>query len=144
MTGLEEIRAMIAIGRRPPMMELLDIDLVEVDRGHVVFAATPSETLYNPMGIVHGGFAATMLDSACGLAAHSMTETVKNCVTLELKVAYHRAMDRHTGPVQAIGRIISMGSRIAHTEARLVGADGQLYASATSTLLVSERSAAGS
>lgn len=139
MTGLEEIRAMIARGRRPPMMELLDIDLVEVDIGHVVFAATPGAAHYNPMGMVHGGFAATMLDSACGLAASSATDVPKNCVTLEIKIAYHAALSAQTGPVRAIGRLLSIGRRVAFTEARLVDANDRLCASATSTLMVSER-----
>lgn len=139
MTGLDEIRAMIAVGRRPPMMELLDIDLAEVDRGHVVFAATPGALHYNPMGIVHGGFAATMLDSACGLAANSATDTPMNCVTLEIKISYHAALTARSGRVRAIGRLLTIGRRVAYTEAKLVGADDRLYASATSTLLLSER-----
>lgn len=121
------------------MMALLDIDLVEVDVGHVVFAATPSASVYNPLGIVHGGFAATMLDSACGIAANSATEVPMGCVTLEIKISYHAAMNDRTGPVRAIGRLVSMGRRVAFTEARLVDAADRLYASATSTLLLSER-----
>ncbi|PZU59183.1 MAG: thioesterase [Sphingobium sp.] len=141
MTGLDEIRAMIARGKRPPMMELLDIDLTEVDRGHVVFTATPSRAVYNPIGIVHGGFAATLLDSACGLAASSATDVPMNCITLEIKIAYHAAMHEHVGPVRAIGSLLSIGKRVAFTEGRLVDADDRLYASATSTLIVSPRSA---
>lgn len=141
MTGLDEIRAMIAGGRRPPMMELLDIDLAEVDHGYVVFEATPGALHYNPMGIVHGGFAATMLDSACGLAASSATDTPMNCVTLEIKISYHAALRACSGRVRAVGRLLTIGRRVAYTEAKLLGAEDRLYASATSTLLLSERRA---
>lgn len=139
MTGLDEIRAMIAVGKRPPMLELLDISLLEVEEGRVVFGATPGRSVYNPMGIVHGGFAATLLDTACGVAAGTVTKGPQNCVTLELKIAYHRAMDAGTGPVRAIGTILSVGKRVVHAEARLVDERDRLYASATSTLLLSDR-----
>ena len=139
MTGLDEIKAMIASGRRPPMLELLDISLLEVAEGHVVFGATPGRSVYNPMGVVHGGFAATMLDTACGVVASSATKTPRNCMTLELKISYHRALDENTGPVRAIGTVLSIGRRVAHVEARLVDKQDRLCASATSTLLLSER-----
>lgn len=141
MTGLDEIRAMIAVGRRPPMMELLNIDLVEADIGHVVFTAAPGVAHYNPLGIVHGGFAAALLDSACGLAASSATDVPKTCVTLEIKISYQAALTAQTGPVRAIGRLVSLGRRVAFTEARLVDAADRLCATATSTLLVSDRAA---
>lgn len=139
MTGLDELRAMIAIGKRPPMMELLGISLLEAEAGRVVFGATPDRSVYNPQGIVHGGFAATLLDSACGIAAFSATRKPQDCVTLELKIAYHRAMNENTGPVRAIGTVMSIGKRVAHTEARLVDAQDRLCATATSTLLLSDR-----
>lgn len=138
MTGLDAIKAMIASGKRPPMMELMDIDLLEVEEGRVVFGATPNRSVYNPLGIAHGGFAATMLDTACGVVAGTATKIPQNCVTLELKISYHRAMDENTGPVRAIGKLLSMGRRVAYTEARLVDAQDRLCASATSTLLLSD------
>jgi len=140
MTGLDAIKAMIASGKRPPMMELMDIDLIEVEEGRVVFGATPGRSVYNPLGIAHGGFAATMLDTACGVVAGTATKTPQNCVTLELKISYHRAMNEHTGPVRAIGTVLSMGKRVAYTEARLIDAQDRLCASATSTLLLSDAS----
>lgn len=138
-TGLDEIRAMIDRGIKPPMMELLDLDLSEVSEGRVVFTGTPSAAHYNPLGIVHGGYAATLLDSACGLAANSATKVPTACITLELKISYHAAMHDATGKVSAIGTVVSMGRRVAHTEARLVDEAGRIYASATSTLLLSDR-----
>ena len=72
MTGLEEIEQFMAAGTRPPMMDLFDIDLLEAEEGKVVFVATPTSQTYNFMGIAHGGYAATLLDSACGIAAVPM------------------------------------------------------------------------
>ena len=139
-TGLDEIRLMIEQGIRPPMMELLGIELTEAEEGRVVFTATPSRRVYNPLGIAHGGFAATLLDSACGLAAKSAMKHRGACVTLEIKIAYHAPLDETVGEVRAIGTAVSMGRRVGHTQARLVGADDRLYATATSTLLLSAHS----
>ncbi len=130
---------MIEQGAKAPMMELLGIDLTHAEEGCVVFTATSSRRVYNPLGIAHGGFAATLLDSACGLAAKSAMQDPGSCVTLELKIAYHAALDGNAGEVRAIGTVVSMGRRVAHTQARLVDADDRLYASATSTLLLSAR-----
>ncbi|CAN5323591.1 hypothetical protein BH10PSE12_BH10PSE12_01590 [soil metagenome] len=136
MTGLEQIRALMASGRRPAMMDLLDLNLVEIEAGRAVFSAQPSAAVYNPMGAVHGGYAATVLDSACGLAVHSRLDASQGYTTLELKIAYHRPMTKDTGPLQAIGTVLSVGRRVAFAEAKLIGPDDRLYASATSTLLV--------
>ncbi len=144
MNGLDEIRAMIARGIKPPMMDLLGLDLAEVSEGRVVFTGTPSASHYNPLGIVHGGYAATLLDSACGLAANSATKVPTACITLELKVSYHAPMHDATGKVRAIGTVVSMGRRVAHTEARLVDENDRIYASATSTLLLTDRKQANS
>lgn len=134
-TGLAQLRAMMRRGWRPPMMELLRMDLSEAEEGRVVFTGRPEAAFYNPMGIVHGGYAATLLDSACGLAAHSALRSGRGFVTLELKVAYHRAMDERTGPVRAIGKLLSMSRKVAFTEASLLDGQDRICASATSTLL---------
>jgi len=104
-----------------------------------VFEAVPGAHVYNPIGTVHGGYAATLLDSACGCAVHSKLSATQAYTTLELKVAYHRAMTKDTGLVRAEGRVISIGRRAAFAEATLKDADGRLYASATSTLLVIDK-----
>ena len=101
-----------------------------------MFAGNPDARTYNPIGTVHGGYAATLLDSACGIATHSMLSPGQSYTTLELKVAYHRAMTADTGPVRAEGTILSFGRRVAFAEARITDAAGRLLASATSTLLV--------
>jgi uncharacterized protein (TIGR00369 family) len=142
MTGLETLQAMIADGRKPPIAETLQFDLVEVSKGRAVFRGTPGMHAFNPIGVVHGGYAATLLDSALGCAVHSCLDATQAYTTLELKVAYHKALTLDTGPVEAEGKIVSVGRRVAFAEARLVDASGRLYASATSTLLVFERPAA--
>ncbi len=138
--GLSQLRALIASGRRPGIAVSLHFNLVEVDEGRAVFAGTPGEHAYNPIGSVHGGYAATLLDSACGCAVHTRLTATQAYTTLELKVAFHKPITRDTGPLRAEGRIVSMGRRAAFAEATLVDAEGRLYASATSTLLVRRRS----
>jgi uncharacterized protein (TIGR00369 family) len=139
LTGLEQLHMLIAMGGRPPIGETLDFVLVDAGDGFAAFEAVPSLRAYNPLGTVHGGYAATLLDSACGCAAHSRLTPTQGYTTLELKVAYHKAITQETGRLRAEGRVLSIGRRAAFTEATLKDADGKLYASATSTLLVFER-----
>ena len=138
LTGLEQLRALIASGRRPGIAVSLDFDLVGVDEGIAVFAGTPGLHAYNPIGMVHGGYAATLLDSACGCAVHASLKANQTYTTLELKIAYHKALTSKTGLVRAEGRVVSIGRRVAFAEGKLVDGSGRLYASATSTLLVIE------
>ena len=140
LSGLEQLRAMIKAGRRPPIAETMDFALVEVDAGRAVFAGAPGPKVYNPLGSIHGGYAATLLDSACGCAVHSRLDAAQAYTTLELKIAYHKAMTDKTGLVRAEGTVLSFGRRVAFAEAKLTDQAGKLYASATSTLLVFERS----
>ena len=139
--GISQLKALIASGRKPGILHSLDFELVEVDHGRAVFEGTPGEHAYNPIGVVHGGYAATLLDSACGCAAHSQLTAQQAYTTLELKVAFHKAIRHDTGPLRAEGKVLSIGRRAAFAEARLTDARGVLYASATSTLLVFERPA---
>ena len=134
--GLTRVRALLAAGGKPPMGETLDFALVEVELGRAVFQGSPGRHVYNPMGVVHGGYAATLLDSACGIATASRLAAGETFTTLEIKVAYHRAMTEHTGPVRAEAIVKNMGRRVAYADAKLTDADGRLLASATSTLLV--------
>lgn len=138
-SGLEQLQAWITSKRQPPIGETMQFVLVEASEGRVVFEGTPGQHVYNPIGAVHGGYAATLLDSACGCAVHSILRADQAYTTLELKVAYHRGMSSETGPVRAEGKIISMGKRVAFAEARITDEKGKLYASATSTLLVFDR-----
>jgi uncharacterized protein (TIGR00369 family) len=139
MTGAEQLRALMKSGSIARIGATLGFDLVEVEEGRVAFEGTPGPHVYNPIGTVHGGYAATLLDSACGCAVHSKLSPTQAYTTLELKVAYHKAMTERTGLVRAEGWVVTMGRRAAFAEARLVDANGTLYASATSTLLVMER-----
>jgi uncharacterized protein (TIGR00369 family) len=136
LTGLEQLQALMASGQRPGISESLDFSLTEVGAGTAVFEGTPGPHAYNPIGMVHGGYAATLLDSACGCAVHASLGAKQSYTTLELKVAYHKAATSQTGPLRAEGRVLSMGRRVAFAEAKLVDSAGRLYASATSTLLV--------
>ncbi|GGZ06085.1 PaaI family thioesterase [Novosphingobium colocasiae] len=135
--SLDQVRAMLAAGRQPPLTEKLGIFLVEADYGHCVFEAVPDGSSYNPMGTVHGGFIATMLDSACGIAAHTALPPGSSYTTLELKVSYMRALSNQSGTVKAIGHLLSLGKRAAFADARLYDGKGKLCATATSTLLIS-------
>lgn len=139
LSGLDQLRALMAGGRRPGIGDSLNFTLVEVDTGRAVFEATPGHHAYNPIGSVHGGYAATLLDSACGCAVHTRLSPTQGYTTLELKVSYHRGMTAETGLVRAEGRVVTFGRRAAFSEATIKDEAGRLYASATSTLLVFER-----
>lgn len=136
LSGLEQLREMMATNSQPSIGRTLDFRLVEIGDGVAVFEGTPDERTYNPMGTVHGGYAATLLDSACGIATHSKLAPGQGYTTLELKVAYHRAMTATTGLVRAVGSVTSFGRRVAFAEAKLTDNDGRLLASASSTLLI--------
>jgi uncharacterized protein (TIGR00369 family) len=137
--GLTQMRKLIATGRKPGILVSLEFDFIEVEAGRAVFAGVPGDHAYNPIGTVHGGYAATLLDSACGCAVHSCLTASQAYTTLELKVAYHKAVTRETGLLRAEGRVLSIGRRAAFAEATLKDMCGRLFASATSTLLVMER-----
>jgi len=139
LTGLEPLRALMRAGLMPGIGRSLDFTLIEVEEGRAVFEGDPGRHAYNPIGSVHGGYAATLLDSACGCAVHSRLRSDQGYTTLELKIAYHKAMTEATGPVRAEGRVITLGRRTGFAEAALKDLKGVLYASATSTLLVFDR-----
>lgn len=143
MDGLAQLLAMRASGRRAPIGETMGFDLTDIERGRAVFEGAPGRSVYNPIGSVHGGYAATLLDSACGIAVHSQLGAGQGYTTLELKVSYLRGLSDTSGRVRAEGRVLSMGRRVAFAEATLVDGDGRLCATATSTLLVFDRAASG-
>lgn len=137
MTGYERMKRVIDEGLPfGAMGPMLGLRLVEVEEGRAVFEGTPSSAHYNPLGIVHGGYAATILDSAVGCAVLSRLKAGQSFTTLELKIAYHRAVTDATGPVRAEGAVVTLGRRTAYAEGKLVDGNGKLLASATSTLLV--------
>jgi len=128
----------MAAGRlpAPPMCKTLGIWLDEVELGRVVFGYEPVFEHYNPLGSVHGGVAATLLDSVMGCCVHTTLKAGTGYTTLEIKVNYVRAMTDKTGPVRAEGKVINTGSRIATSEGRLVDASGKLLAHGTTTCLI--------
>jgi uncharacterized protein (TIGR00369 family) len=137
-TGLEILRA-LAAGElpAPPIAELLGFEPVEVEEGRVVFAAVPAAKHYNPIGTVHGGLAATLLDSAMGCAVHSTLPAGVGYTTLELKVNFTRPITSETGRILCEGTLVHRGGRVATAEGRVfVEATGKLLAHGTTTCLI--------
>jgi uncharacterized protein (TIGR00369 family) len=120
----------------PPFASLLNFDLVEVSEGHAAFAVNPAEYHYNPIGVVHGGLAATLLDSAMGCAVHSMLPAGAGYTTLEIKVNFIRAMTAETGRVRCEANVVHSGALTATAEGRIVDEAGKLYAHGTTTCLI--------
>jgi len=137
MSGLEVMRAMLA-GHLPypHIAETMDFAIVEVEAGKAVFQGTPQLKHHNPMGGVHGGWYATLLDSALGCAVHTMMPPGRAYTTAELGINIVRAATLKTGPLRAIGTVVHCGRQLATAEARIVGPDGKLYAHGTTTCLV--------
>jgi uncharacterized protein (TIGR00369 family) len=120
----------------PPIALLLGFDLVEVDAGYAVFEVTPGERHYNPIGVVHGGLAMTLLDSCMGCAVQTHMPAGGGYTTLEAKTNLVRAITAQTGKLRAIGRTLHVGKRMATAGGRLEDASGKLYAHATTTCIV--------
>jgi uncharacterized protein (TIGR00369 family) len=142
MSGIEYLRAIVA-RKIPaaPIALLMGFELEEVGEGRAVFAVTPGEHHYNPIGVVHGGLAATLLDSALGCAVHTLLPRGRGYTTLEIKVNYVRAMKRDTGRVRAVASVVHLGGKVATAEGRVVDAAGTIYAHGTTTcLLLGEKS----
>jgi uncharacterized protein (TIGR00369 family) len=137
LSGLEYLQKIVA-GElpRPPISALMNFGLVELSEGHAVFAVEPAEYHYNPIGVVHGGLAATLLDSAMGCAIHSMLPAGAGYTTLEVKVNFVRAMTAETGRVRCEAKLIHLGGRTATAEGRILDEGGKLYAHGTTTCLI--------
>jgi uncharacterized protein (TIGR00369 family) len=136
-SGLEQLRTAFDGARKfEGIGKTLNFRAIVLEEGLVVFEGHPDKSVYNPIGTVHGGYAATLLDSAMACAVHSTLKAGQSYTTLELKIAYHRAMTDGSGPVRAEGKIISAGRRAAFAEGRLIDAQGRLCASGTTTCLV--------
>lgn len=137
LSGLQIFEAMLR-GELPyaHIADTLGFALVEVAPGVAVFQGTPQLGHYNPLGTVHGGWYATLLDSALGCAVHTMMPAGRTYTTAELSVNIVRAASHESGPLRATGRVIHCGRQLATAEGRIVGPDGKLYAHATTTCLV--------
>ena len=137
MSGLDLLNAMIA-GRLPgpPIMQTLDFTLTEVEHGRALFEGHPAFQHYNPLGTVHGGYAATLLDSCMGCAVHTTLPKGVTYTTLEFKVSLVRAITKDTGVVRAEGKLLNGGRRTATAEGRLTDASGRLLSHGTTTCLI--------
>jgi uncharacterized protein (TIGR00369 family) len=120
----------------PPIMRLIGYALLEVGEGRAVFGVMPAEQHYNPIGVVHGGIAMTLLDSAMGCAVHTLLPSGMGYTTLEAKTNLVRAITRETGALRATGKVIHQGRSTATAEARLEDATGRLYAHASATCIL--------
>ena len=136
LSGLELLRRMGKDLPGPPIAHTLDFDLDEVSEGRVTFVMDPAEFHENPLGTVHGGVLATLLDSATGCAVHSTLPAGVGYTTTSLNVTYVRPVTQRTGQVRCIGTVLSRGRRTALAEGRIVDANDRLMAHATSTLMI--------
>lgn len=136
-SGMEIFQAMLA-GEipAPPITRTLNFMLVEAGLGRAEFQGRPLFDHYNPLGTVHGGWIATLLDSAVACAVHTTLPAGKTYTTLELKVNYVKALTDQVPLVRAIGEVIHRGGKVGTSQGRLVGPDGTLYAHATTTCIV--------
>lgn len=137
LSGLEYLRKIVAGALpRPPIGALMNFNITEVSEGRAVFTVEPAEYHYNPIGVVHGGLAATLLDSAMGCAVNTMMPAGKIFTTLEMKINYIRPMRRETGEVLCEASVIHVGGRTATAEGRIVDREGRLYAHGTATCML--------
>ena len=136
-SGLEFLRDIAAgVLPLPPIGKTLNFFLLEADEGRAVFQGTPTFDFYNPIGTVHGGWAATLLDSCMACAVQTTLKKGQAYTTVELKLNLVRPLTDQTGPVRAEGKIVHAGKQIATSEGRLFGPDGKLYAHGTTTCLI--------
>ena len=135
--GLEFLNR-IKAGRHPPpaMMVLMGMDVAEIERGRVVFEAVPTAAHYNPAGAVHGGFAATLLDSCMTCAVQSTLKAGLACTTIDLNIHYTRGATDKSGVLRAEGKVVHVGRQIATAEGRVTDPQGRVIAHATTSCLI--------
>lgn len=137
MTGLEFLRAITRGDLPPPPIGvLMDFRVVEVDEGRVVFEGVPAEYHYNPIGMVHGGFASTLLDSAMGCAIHSTLPAGVGYATQDIHVRFLRPITHETGLLRCEAQVVHVGRTVGTAEARLTDAAGKLYGQGTTACAV--------
>jgi uncharacterized protein (TIGR00369 family) len=137
MAGLEFLKALIeGKAPAPPITESLGFALSEVSEGVAVFTATPAEYHYNPIAVVHGGLAATLIDSATGCAVHSTLPLGMAYTTVNLAVDFLRPITVATGAIRCEGRVVHRGARIAIAEGKVTDAAGKVYAQGKSTCMI--------
>jgi len=138
LSGLEGMRAVMRGELPPPPMALLmGMTILELEEGSVVFGALPGEQHYNPIGMVHGGLAATLIDSATGCAVHTLLPAGQGYATIDLHVNFDRPITSGTGPVRCAGTVVNKGAKIATAEARLTSErTGKLLAHGSATCML--------
>lgn len=137
LSGMEYLQKIVAGELPPPPIgALMNFRISELSEGRAVFVVEPAEYHYNPIGVVHGGFAATLLDSAMGCAVHSTLPAGASYTTLEIKVNFIRSMSAETGVVRCEANIIHVGGRTATAEGKIVDQKGKLYAHGTTTCII--------
>jgi uncharacterized protein (TIGR00369 family) len=137
MSGLEAMCALLAGQFAPPSISrTMGFRLVAVEHGFAAFEGEPSAAVLNPMGVVHGGWALTLIDSACGAAGHTTLPAGVGYGTVETKVNFVRAIKADTGTLRAEGRVLAQGRTILTAEAKLTDVKGKLYAHGTSTCMI--------
>ena len=133
-SGLELLRMAIAGALPPPpMAKLMDIRLTQIEKGKAIFTGTPQEFHYNPLGTVHGGYGATLLDSAMGCAVHSTLGPGDIYTTLEFKINFTRPLTHESGEVRGLGKVINETRTTALAEGKIVDGEGRMYAFAKAT-----------
>lgn len=137
LSGLE-LFSRIMSGEEPnaPYLELIGAKITDVSEGRVICESTPGPQHYNPMGVAHGGYASSLLDTAMGCAIHTLCKPGTGNLTLELKVNLVRAITQEVGALKAEGTIIHHGRTIATAEGRIVDANGKLYAHGNTTCMI--------
>lgn len=137
LTGLEFLRA-IRDGKLPPapIAALMGFRPVEVEPGRVVFEGTPDESVYNPIGMVHGGYVCTLADTVAACAVHSTLEAGTIYTSIDLNVSYTRKVTRGSGTLRAVGTVVKPGRRVAFCRADIFDGAGKVVATATSSCLI--------
>jgi len=137
MAGLEFLRAIRdGLLPPPPIASLLGFAATELERGYVVFEGTPDESVYNPIGTVHGGLVCTMADTVAACAVHTTLEAGVGYTSIDLNVSYTRPVTRDSGRLRAIGTVVKPGRRVAFSRAEILDGAGKVVATATSSCLI--------
>lgn len=136
LTGVESLKMMIANKTTPPISELLNFQLIDAQEGKALFSLQPEEYHYNPVGVVHGGLAASVLDSAMACAIHSLLPPETFCTTLELKVNYLRPITLKVGKLRCEAEVLHFGGRTAVAQGKVLDSNNKLYAHSTSTFMI--------
>jgi uncharacterized protein (TIGR00369 family) len=137
LSGLEAMRAMgDGTLPPPPIARLMQMDLVAAEEGRVEFTCVVDESVYNPLGLVHGGVVCSLLDTVAGCAVHTTLPRGLGYTSIEIKVSYLRGVHAGSGPLTAVGTVVKPGRRVAFAEGKVTDAAGRPVATATSSLLV--------